>query len=214
MIATVARYFRPMTRVLLVRHGQSEWNATGRWQGHADPELTALGARQAAAAGAALARDEPSVGRVVTSDLVRARRSAEIVSEVLGTECVVDARWRERDAGEWQGLTRAEIDVRWPGFLADGRRPVGWEADADVVARTLAVLAATDLEARAAGHDAVVAITHGGIVRSLERHLRAPTDELLANLGGRWVLVQDGGVALGPRVLLLDGVPVTRPGQI
>jgi probable phosphoglycerate mutase len=214
MVATVARYLRPMTRVLLVRHGQSEWNATGRWQGHADPELTDLGARQAAAAGATLARDEPGVGRVVTSDLVRARRSAEIMSEVLGADCVVDARWRERNAGEWQGLTRAEIEARWPGYLADGRRPDGWEADADVVARTLAVLAGADADARIAGHDAVVVITHGGIVRSLERHLRAPTDELLPNLGGRWVRVESGGVVLGPRVLLLDGVPVTRPPQI
>jgi broad specificity phosphatase PhoE len=211
---TVARYVRPVTRVLLVRHGQSEWNATGRWQGHADPGLTALGEEQAAAAAATLAREEPPIARIATSDLVRARRTAEIMSAALGVECVVDPRWRERNAGDWQGLTRAEIEEGWPGHLADGRRPDRWEHDDAVVGRALDALTAADVGARAAGHGVVVVVTHGGVVRTLERHLGDPTNELLPNLGGRWFDVDGDAVGLGPRVLVLDGVAVTRPGQI
>src|SRR5687767_11323336 len=95
------------TRVLLVRHGQSEWNATGRWQGQADPPLTDLGRRQARSAAAALG----TVDAVFASDLQRASETALIIAGELGVgPVVVDPDLRERDAGEWSGLTRVEIE--------------------------------------------------------------------------------------------------------
>jgi broad specificity phosphatase PhoE len=205
------------TRLLLVRHGQSEWNANGRWQGHADPGLTELGAEQAAAAGEVLARTEPPIGIVVSSDLARARQSAEIVRSALGTGLVVDPGWRERDAGEWQGLTRDEIEAAWPGYLAEGRRPPGFERDDALLARVFAAVAAavaavTSTDRAGAGASAVV-VTHGGVVRTLERHLGAPTGSVLPNLGGRWIAAGEEGVELGPPALLLDGVAVTRPQE-
>ena len=116
------------TRVLLLRHGQSEWNAVGRWQGHADPPLTALGRAQALAASRSLG----TLDAALASDLIRARETAEVVTGQLGVGPVlIDERLRERDAGEWTGLTRAQIDEQYPGYLADGRRPPGWE-DAEV----------------------------------------------------------------------------------
>src|SRR5690606_29768822 len=124
-------------------HGQSAWNADGRWQGHADPPLTDLGRAQAGAAAAAVG----AVDVVVASDLQRARTTAEIIAAALGLGRVeVDARFRERAAGEWTGLTRAEIEARWPGWLEDGRRPPGFELDADIIERVLGGL--YDLHAR------------------------------------------------------------------
>jgi len=116
------------TRALLTRHGQSEWNALGRWQGQADPPLSDLGRRQAHEA----ARSLGTVDGIWASDLQRAAETAVIIGDDMGVGPVVlDADLRERDAGEWTGLTRAEIERRYPGFLPDGRRPasaVDWRA--------------------------------------------------------------------------------------
>ena len=103
-----------MTRVLLIRHGQSEWNADGRWQGQADPPLTDLGRHQALHA----ARNLGTVDAIVASDLQRASETALIIADALGVGPVVlEPGLRERDAGEWSGLTRAEIERDWPGYL-------------------------------------------------------------------------------------------------
>lgn len=197
----------PVTSLLLVRHGQSEWNAEGRWQGQADPPLSALGEAQALAAAERL----DGIDAVWASDLVRAARTAELIAAELEVDVVLDERWRERHAGEWQGHTRDEIEGAWPGYLADGRRPPGWESDAEVVERAVDACRAIAATHPAAG---VVVVTHGGVVRTLERHFGATDDELLANLGGRWVEVHGDSFRLGPRVLLLDEAIVTRPQQI
>src|SRR6187551_2407785 len=114
-----------MSRILLVRHGQSTWNADGRWQGQADPPLSELGIAQAEAA----ARVLDGVGTIWSSDLERAHHTASILAAALGLAVVPDARLREREAGEWTGLTRAEIDEQYPGAIAERRRPPGFEAD-------------------------------------------------------------------------------------
>ncbi len=195
-----------MTRVLLVRHAESEWNADGRWQGQADPTLSALGARQAAAAVL-----PAGVSAVWASDLARARATAELLAAGAGLDVRADARLRERDAGEWTGLTHAEIEDAWPGYLAARRRPPGFEPDASVEARGRAALAAL----ASPSTPVVAAVTHSGVIRTLERALGAPVPRL-ANLEGRWFEVVDGALGLGERVLLLDPdrVEVTVPGQI
>jgi len=196
------------THVLLVRHGQSTWNADGRWQGQADPPLTDVGERQAAEAAVRIG----GIDSVWASDLERARRTAEIVAEFLGTSVHVDERLRERHAGPWQGLTRDEINTQWPGYLTEGRRPDGYEPDDSVLARALTVL---DDLARAHPDDHVLVVTHGGIVRVLERHLGGDDGELLPNLSGRRIHADgDGRWVLGDRVLLLDEGSVTVPGQL
>lgn len=103
--------------LLVVRHGESEWNALGRWQGQADPELSPRGEEQAARAAGALAG--VPISGVVSSDLSRARRTAGIIAERLGvTSITVEQGLREIDVGEWSGLTRPEIEERWPRLLA------------------------------------------------------------------------------------------------
>lgn len=220
-----------MTRVLLIRHGQSEWNADGRWQGQADPALTDLGRHQARHA----SRKLGVVDAIVSSDLQRAAETAAIIAAELGVgPLVLDADLRERHAGEWQGLTREEIERTWPGYLGppapiegsveagapaaraatqDGprRRPPGWEPDQAVVDRAVTALARVhDL---APGGEALV-VTHGGLVYALEGLLGA-TFVRLPNLGGRWVDVGPAGPeALGDRVLLVDPDELTVPDQI
>lgn len=221
-----------MTRVLLIRHGQSEWNADGRWQGQADPALTDLGRHQALHASRALGE----VDAIVSSDLQRASATAMIISSELGVGPVVlDPDLRERHAGEWQGLTRAEIERAWPGYLgpmppvegtaeaaaapaagvteAGGpqRRPPGWEPDEHVVERAVAAL--VRIHELVAQGDALV-VTHGGLVYALERLLGAGFVRL-PNLGGRWFEVgPEGPVRLGERVLLVDPDELTIPDQI
>lgn len=195
-----------MTRILLVRHGQSVWNADGRWQGQADPPLSDLGGSQAASAAARVG----IVDGIYASDLVRAHHTAEIIAAGIGADVAVDPRLRERHAGDWEGRTRREIDEGWPGYLESGRRPPGYEADESVLARVLEALGEIG-----ATHDGdVLVVTHGGVVRTLERHLGGDADGLIPNLGGRWLHLDDGSVRLGERVVLLDEEQVTRPQQI
>ncbi|MFN8025132.1 MAG: histidine phosphatase family protein [Acidimicrobiia bacterium] len=194
------------TRFLLVRHGQSTWNADGRWQGQANPPLTELGERQAFDAAARVGM----VDAVYASDLERAARTAEIIAGQLGADVMVDPRLRERHAGPWEGHTKDEIEAEWPGMLASGERPLGYEGDVHVIARALVSLG--EIAGMHEGGDVLV-VTHGGVVRALERHLDAD-DGLLPNLGGRWITWGPAGPVLGERVELIPEDEITRPEQI
>ena len=198
----------PPTRILLVRHGQSSWNASGRWQGQADPPLTELGRRQAFEAARAIG----AVDAVWASDLTRAVETATIVADSVGVgPVVVDPDLRERDAGAFSGLTRDEIEQRFPGYLADHRRPPGWEPDDLLLAR--AVAAVRRIAAAVPGGDVVV-ITHGGLVYTVEHHL-GQEFQRLANTEGRWLEVaRDGRLSLGERVVLAAPEDTTVPEQI
>jgi probable phosphoglycerate mutase len=197
---------------LLVRHGQSTWNAEQRWQGQADPPLSELGEHQAIAAVPAVAALTPS--RVVASDLARAARTAELLAPP-GVPVEVDAVWRERHAGEWEGLTRVEIEARYPGWLDTHRRPPGYEDDDEVLARALPALQSLLFDAP--DGTTVLVVTHGGLIGTLERHLHAPWVRV-PNLGGRWFHREDGpagpAVVLGERDVLVDAETVTVPDQI
>ena len=89
----------------------------------------------------------------------------------------IDPRLRERDAGEWQGYTRAEIEERWPGALESGRRPAGYETDDALLAR---VLVAIDDIGDAHDEGTVLVVVHGGVVRALERHFGEDRHGLLS----------------------------------
>lgn len=218
-----------MTRVLLIRHGQSEWNADGRWQGQADPPLTDLGRHQALHA----AHNLGAVDAIVASDLQRASETALIIAEALGVGPVVlEPALRERDAGEWSGLTRAEIERDWPGYLdspetdrhaafardpveqpkAERRRPPSWEPDEVLLERVVDGLGRVhDL----APDGEVIAITHGGVIYALEGRFGSPFARL-ANLAGRWIDLGPGGElrGLGDRVVLVDPDELTVPAQL
>jgi broad specificity phosphatase PhoE len=195
------------TRALLTRHGQSEWNALGRWQGQADPPLSDLGRRQAHEA----ARSLGAIDGIWASDLQRAAETAAIIGNDMGLGPVVlDADLRERDAGEWTGLTRAEIERRYPGYLPDGRRPAGWESDEHLAARAQRAL--RRIADAIPGGDGLV-ITHAGVVFAVERHLGQDRTRL-ANVEGRWVTMAPEGLRLGDRVVLAEPQDVTVPRQM
>lgn len=196
-----------MTRLLLVRHGQSEWNADGRWQGRADPPLTALGRTQARTAATAL----PAFDVLASSTLERARHTAQEIASVHGVaDIVTDARLVERDLGAFSGLIRAEIDERFPGYLDNNQRPPGWEQDEDLLKRVRAGLAALAQQNTAT---TTVVITHGGVIYALERFFGQPHARI-ANLGGRWFDLNNGSLTMGERVHLLDEAIETLPQQL
>jgi len=191
-----------ITDLLVVRHGQSEWNAIGRWQGHADPSLSELGRRQAFVAALSIG----ALDGIVSSDLLRAAETAAIISEQLGVgPVVVDDRLRERNVGEWTGLTRAEIDKRWPGWIEAARQPEGFEDLDDVLARVLDALQAIH-EASPGG--SLLVVTHGGVIRCLARSYGLD-DIPIANLAGLTMRVSADGQTVGERISLLDGQTVT-----
>jgi broad specificity phosphatase PhoE len=197
------------TRIVLVRHGQSTWNADGRWQGQADPPLSALGEAQAQAAAEAC----PAVDVVVASDLRRAQQTAAIIAGHRRFGPVrPEPRLRETFTGEWTGLTRDEIEETWPGWLAADRRPPGFEPWESVAERAIGAL--VDVGAAHAG-GTVLAVAHAGVIRSVERGLDV-LGTVPKNLGGRWFRVNGDGLVAGDVVVLIDhaSVVVTAPDQL
>jgi broad specificity phosphatase PhoE len=214
-----------VSRLVLWRHGRTEWNATGRFQGQLDPPLDDVGRKQAVLAAPHLAtglpRDETVV---VSSDLSRAAETAATLTDLLDLPLRLDARLREHGMGVWEGLTREEVGERHPEQLADwmAGRPVrgrGGEDPADVAERAVAALA--DLPpARVA-----VVVTHGGTAgRLVERLLGIDPDHrrLLGPLGNcawselafqgeRWRLLRHNSSVLQ---LPADGAPRPQPAGL
>ncbi len=158
-------------RLLLVRHGRTAWNASGRFQGQADVPLDSVGETQASSVASALAAAlvEVPVAAVVTSDLARAAVTAQPVGTALGVAATVDPRLREIFLGSWQGLSAAEAQAAFPAEYdqwqagVDVRRG-GGENYADVAARAGAWVGDA-LAAYPTG--LVIAVTHGGTARAL-----------------------------------------------
>ena len=181
--------------ILVLRHGQSEWNSIRRWQGTADSPLTDLGRGQAHATAGRLAALRLDFPAIWTSNLRRASESGAIIARALGLDDpIVDDRLCEAHAGEWEGLTPDEIELRWPGWLEAHHRPSTFEPYTAVVARVSDALA--DIAARASALDppAALVVAHSGVVRSLIRHLGG-IDMRIPNLGGVWFTASiiDGG---------------------
>jgi broad specificity phosphatase PhoE len=150
-----------VTTILLARHGETDWNRDGIWQGWADPPLNDAGRAQARLLAEQL-RDTP-FDAVYSSDLQRAHETAELVAEPHGVPVISDAGLREIDIGSWSGLTRAEIDERFP----DGIRPDGEtrEQHAERVLEAVERIARVNPERR------ILLVTHGGTMRALHGHV-------------------------------------------
>jgi len=162
---------RQQTRLLLVRHGQTPWNAHARWQGVGDPGLTPLGRNQAEELADLLrAEREEDWHRIVASDLSRAQETAKIIAAALELNVEVDERLRELDVGEWTGLTRSEIEARDPETLRafetgePSIRPGNGESRIEIRIRTRDCV--RDLAGRYPGEGLIV-VTHLGVIRAL-----------------------------------------------
>ena len=188
-------------RLLLIRHGQSTWNAQRRWQGSADPPLSDVGRAQARALAAAIAGS--GVDAIASSDLERARETAAIVAAELGVSAPVrlEPGLRERDVGDVSGLTVEEIDARWPGLLDQWRAgtlermPNG---EGDITPRVMGALRA--LAADPPGQ-VVLVVTHGGVIGAIDRHFGIAY-ERIGNVTGRWYHLAGGELEAGERLVV------------
>jgi glucosyl-3-phosphoglycerate phosphatase len=185
-------------RLVMLRHGQTEFNADSRMQGQLDTDLSDLGRAQAMAAAEVLAKRRPSL--IVSSDLCRAYDTAVVLGERTALAVHVDTRLRETHLGEWQGMTHTQVDEAAPGarlaWREDARwAPHGGESRVDVAARSLplvAELVAGQTAWGAVGSDRpVVLVTHGGLIAALTAALLAiPVDNwpILGGMGNAsWV---------------------------
>jgi broad specificity phosphatase PhoE len=155
-----------VTTILLARHGESDWNRTKRWQGFADRPLTDLGRQQATELATRL--EETELDAVYSSDLQRARETAEIVarSKHLDVQTVRDLR--EVDVGSWSGLTRAEAEARYPEAFArwlHGNE--GWEDGETYDQLGERVVRAIQRIAKAHDGQRVLIVAHGGTIRAI-----------------------------------------------
>jgi broad specificity phosphatase PhoE len=155
-----------VTTILLARHGESDWNRTNRWQGFADRPLTDLGRRQAIELAARL--EETELDAVYSSDLQRARQTAEIVagSKRLAVQTVRDLR--EVDVGSWSGLTRAEAEARYPEDYARWLQGAeGWHDGETYDQLGERVVRAVQRIAKEHDGQRVLVVAHGGTIRAI-----------------------------------------------
>jgi broad specificity phosphatase PhoE len=155
-----------VTTLLLARHGESDWNRSKRWQGFADRPLTALGRQQAEQLADRL--DAIELDAVYSSDLRRARDTAEAVARRKGLPVHMTDALREVDVGSWSGLARSEVETRFPDAYARWLRGTeGW-ADGETYEQ-LGSRVNKAIRQIAAAHDGkrVLVVAHGGTLRAI-----------------------------------------------
>ena len=166
-----------MTTLLLVRHGETDWNAAGRLQGHTDRPLNDFGRAQARGLAEQLANDGIAV--IYASDLARARETAEIVAERLALPVLIDADLREKNWGTWEGLT------------PDERLHVEFEGETTEEHRERVLRAVSRIAERHPG-ERIVVVTHGGCVRRIQAAVAGVALPVVANCGLWAVAHRDG----------------------
>ena len=193
-------------RLVMLRHGQTEFNAGSRMQGQLDTDLTELGRSQALAAAEVLAKRQPLL--IVSSDLRRAYDTAETLAQCCGLPVHVDPRLRETHLGDWQGLTHHQVDAGSPGARLAWRddatwAPHGGESRVDVAERSTPVVAELVTGEPEWGADdaerPVVLVAHGGLIAALTAALLdLPVDNwpVLGGMGNAsWVQLSGHGAA-------------------
>jgi broad specificity phosphatase PhoE len=203
--SNLARHATP--RIIMVRHGESEWNVLGKWQGRADTKLTDAGRRQAREAALCVAQAGLEIRRVVASSLSRAHETAEIFTKTLGLNSpTVDDRLVETDVGPWEGLREHEIEAAWPNYLRDRRTPPDFEPPHAVFERATSALRELHSD-----QENVLVVSHSGVIRTIRRVMDVP-DRRLHNLEGCFFhLDPDGQLVAGDFVSLVSASqPVTN----
>ncbi|GAB2645863.1 histidine phosphatase family protein [Gordonia jinhuaensis] len=202
---SVERLEPVVRRLILMRHGQTEYNAGSRMQGQLDTDLSALGVRQADSVAAVLAKRSPRL--IISSDLTRAHETARALGERTGLPVQTDERLRETHLGEWQGLTHYEVDELHPGARTSWRddarfTPPGGESRVDVARRAVPVV--TDLVEGLDewgigpdGESPVVLVAHGGVIAAMTAALLGLPEKNWPLFGGlsntSWVQLSGHG---------------------
>jgi probable phosphoglycerate mutase len=189
----------PTTRICLVRHGETEWNAEGRVQGQTDIPLSSVGRAQARATALALASHDFSA--IYCSDLMRVRQTAEPAARRLALPVVLDAELRERHYGVFECMLYSEVRVRYPQQYARFRdKDPDFDFETGESLRAFFERSLAAVTRIAAGHpgEHVLVFTHGGVLDMLYRHvnalgLSAPRAFAVPNAGLNWVALSDRG---------------------
>ena len=183
-----------MTTILLARHGETDWNRDGRFQGHADPALNQLGRRQARELGLRLRGER--IDAIWSSDLGRAKQTAFYVASQVGGIVRLSGELREMDVGSWSGFTREEIAARWPEEYERWRETGrGWPDGEDFDAMQARIVEAILGVATAHPDQQVLVVTHGGPMRALHAHavgLTLPEHRQLRGVVGNCEVVRIG----------------------
>ena len=189
-------------RIVLVRHGQSTWNAEGRLQGQADPPLSKLGRQEAAGLRGAL-RGFPA-DRVLTSDLRRARETAAALGH---PDAVPDATWREIDVGEWSGRLLADLPAGpEPAWRGGDLLPPGGERWEELEARV-----ADAVDALATRDGEWLVVTHGGVIRAAVAYVTGADAQRIAGPANASVTVVEPARLLAFGWTPDGGVPGLSP---
>ena len=164
----------PSTRICLVRHGETAWNAEGRVQGQTDIPLSAVGQAQARAAASILAQHDFSA--IYSSDLLRVRQTAEPTAQRLALSVVLDRELRERHYGIFECLLYTDVKQRFPEHYARFRdKDPEFDFDTGESLRAFSgrSLAAVSRIAEAHRGEQVLVFTHGGVLDMVYRHIHA-----------------------------------------
>ncbi len=188
----------PATRLCLVRHGETEWNAERRIQGQIDIALNATGLRQAAAAGRWLA--DAGIGALYSSDLRRAWQTAQAIGRTLGLVPRAEPALRERRYGVFEGLTYDEARRDHPdGYAAFAGRNADYDFENGESLTTLFARVTGAVQRIAGRHPGgnVAVVVHGGVLDIVNRFVRGnpldlPRDFLIPNAGINWIARRDG----------------------
>ncbi|MFK7800551.1 MAG: histidine phosphatase family protein [Anaerolineae bacterium] len=189
---------RPTT-IILIRHGQTDWNLQGRWQGDTDIPLNATGKAQARALSARLV--SWPIENLYSSDLQRAAETAATLGDSLGLEPILDAGWRERNLGELEGLTRVEIAEKYPHLTLPRQFVETREGEIYTVFKKRVVSAFARIMEKHTGQTTAV-VSHSASLRVLISHVLEIPDRIYApfSLGGNTglsrVVIKEGWAQL------------------
>jgi len=196
------------TQIILIRHGETEWNSQQRMQGHSNSDLSSVGQAQIQALGEWM-KNVP-FDHIYSSDSLRAKQTAEAITQFSGHELKIDLRLREKNLGVFEGLTSEEARERHPEvfrlFKTAGSKYVIDEGESTQQLQDRALEIVDEIRIKHP-EEHVLLVTHGGFIRVVMKHslglsLETPTRFLIRNTGvfrlvweDKWIVSQMGGVS-------------------
>ena len=196
------------TEIILIRHGETEWNSQQRMQGHSNSDLSSIGQAQIQALGQWM-KNAP-FDHIYSSDSLRAKQTAEAITQFSGHELKIDLRLREKNLGVFEGLTSEEARERHPEvfrlFKTAGSKYVIDEGESTQQLQDRALEIVEEIRIKHP-EERVLLVTHGGFIRVVMKHslglsLETPTRFLIRNTGvfrlvweDKWIVSQMGGVS-------------------
>ena len=196
------------TEIILIRHGETEWNSQQRMQGHSNSDLSSVGQTQIQALGQWM-KNVP-FDHIYSSDSLRAKHTAEAITQFSGHKLKIDLRLREKNLGVFEGLTSEEARERHPEvfrlFKTAGSKYVIDEGESTQQLQDRALEIVSEIRIKHP-EERVLLVTHGGFIRVFMKHslglsLETPTRFLIRNTGvfrlvwdDKWLVSQMGGVS-------------------